>query len=86
MPPKSPWGDLPGSRVRQIDSVVHRVPQFLFAAEIPFGGLHRGMPEQKLNLLEFSSGDVTEPRTTSTQVMRSEVRDAFSIAVSAPAN
>ena len=39
------------SGLRQIDAVVHRVPQFLFAAEIALGRLHRDMPEQKLNLL-----------------------------------
>jgi hypothetical protein len=57
---KSAWGTRGRrSHLRQIDSVVHRVPEFLLAAQIPLGRLHRDMPEQKLNLLQFSSDEVT---------------------------
>src|SRR5208283_3142790 len=34
------------------------------------------MPEQKLDLLQFPSGQVTQPRATPTKVMRSEVRNS----------
>ena len=35
----------------EVEKVVHWMPEILFAAEIAFGGLHGGMPEQELNLL-----------------------------------
>jgi len=35
----------------EVEKVVHWMPEILFAAEIAFRGLHRCMPEQKLNLL-----------------------------------
>lgn len=47
------------SGFRQIDTVVHCVLQFLLAAEISLGRLHRNVSKQKLNLLQFSSGQVT---------------------------
>jgi len=45
--------------LRQIDSVVHRVASLL-AAGIPLGRLDGDMPEQKLDLLQFSSGQMTQ--------------------------
>jgi hypothetical protein len=39
-------------RIRsEVEKVVHWMPEILFAAEITFRGLHRGMPQQELNLL-----------------------------------
>jgi hypothetical protein len=45
--------------------VVERHSQTLPAANITFGGLHRDLSEKKLNLLEFASGIMAEPRRTS---------------------
>ncbi|HZQ55187.1 MAG TPA: hypothetical protein VFB14_23510 [Bryobacteraceae bacterium] len=39
--------------------VANGIPQSLFAARIPFGRLHAEVPEQELDLLEFSVGVVT---------------------------
>jgi hypothetical protein len=44
---------------RKPDLVVNGIPQSLFAAQIPFGHLHAELPEQELDLLEFSPGVVT---------------------------
>ncbi|MGB9232939.1 MAG: hypothetical protein WCC04_00870 [Terriglobales bacterium] len=35
----------------EVEKVVHRMPEILFAAEIAFRCLHGRMPEQELNLL-----------------------------------
>jgi hypothetical protein len=35
----------------EVEKIVHRMPEILFAAEIAFRGLHGCMPEQELNLL-----------------------------------
>ena len=70
--PKEPYVALGHARPtdpitrRQIDAVIHRVPRFLLAAEITFGRLHRDMTEQKLDLFQLSSGEVTQPRATPT--------------------
>ena len=45
--------------------VVDRHSQTLPAADITFGGLHRDVPEKKLDLLELASGIMAEPRRTS---------------------
>ena len=42
------------------DVVVDGIPQSLFAAQIPFGRLDADMPQQELNLLEFSPGLVAK--------------------------
>ncbi len=39
----------------QSEVVVHRMAEFLLAAEIPFSCLNRCVPKQKLNLLKFSA-------------------------------
>ena len=44
-------------------SVVHRDSQTLLAANVAFGGLHRDMPEKKLDLLKLASRIMAEPRT-----------------------
>ena len=41
--------------VFQSKVVVHRLAEFLLAAEIAFRCLNRGVPKQKLNLLKFSA-------------------------------
>jgi hypothetical protein len=41
------------------DLVVNGISQSLFATQIPFGRLDADVPNQKLNLFEFSPGLVT---------------------------
>jgi len=55
--------------------VVDRHSQTLPAADITFGGLHRDVPEKKLDLLELASGIMAEPRAGPTKIMRREVRN-----------
>ena len=50
-------------------SVVYRYSQTLLAANIAFCGLHRDMPEKKLDLLEFASRIMAEPRTGPPEIM-----------------
>ena len=50
-------------------SVVYRYSQTLLAANIAFGGLHRDMPEKKLDLLELAPRIMTETRTAPPEIM-----------------
>jgi hypothetical protein len=52
---------------------VDRIPQSLFAAQIPFGCLNADMPEQKLYLLQFSSCLVTKPCASSPKIVRGNI-------------
>jgi len=42
------------------DTIVHSITDSLFAAKISLRRLDRNVPEQKLDLFEFSAGHVTE--------------------------
>jgi hypothetical protein len=56
------------------DVVVHGIPQPLFAAQIPFGGLDADMSQQELNLFDFSPSFVTQARACAAKVVRRNVR------------
>ena len=58
------------------DVVVNSIPESLFAAEIPFSRLDADVPEQELNLFEFSPGLVTQARACSTKIVWRNVRQA----------
>src|SRR5207302_7222983 len=60
----------------EVKKIVHRVSEILFAAEIPLGRLHRRMPQQELNLLQFTTTVVTQLRACSPQVVRRDVLQA----------
>ena len=49
----------------EIKKIVYWMPEILFAAEIAFCGLDRCMPQQKLNLLQFTATVVAQLRTGS---------------------
>ena len=49
------WDVTTPSGVFQSKVVVHRLAEFLLAAEIAFRCLNRGVPKQKLNLFKFSA-------------------------------
>ena len=55
--------------------VVYRNSQTLPAANIAFSGLHRDVPEEKLDLLKLASGIMAEPRAGPTKIMRREMRN-----------
>jgi hypothetical protein len=52
------------------DFVVDGTLNPLFATEIFFCCLNRNVTQQKLDLLQFASGGIAEPRTGSAQVVR----------------
>jgi hypothetical protein len=49
----------------EIEKIVHWMPEVLFAAEIAFRGLDRCVPEQKLNLLQFTPAIMAQLGTSS---------------------
>ena len=51
------------------ESVVYSYSQTLLAANIAFGGLHRDMSEEKLDLLKLASRIMAEPRTRPPEIM-----------------
>ncbi len=58
------------------DLVVDRILKPLFTTQIALGCLDRYVPEQKLNLLKFTSGLMAKPGAGSTQIVRSNYADA----------
>jgi hypothetical protein len=46
------------------------VPESLLATDVALGGLNADVAEQKLNLIEFSTCLVTQPRTSATNWSR----------------
>ena len=46
-----------------MEPIVYWMSEILFAAEILFRGLDRGMPEQELNLLKLTTAVVAQLRT-----------------------
>src|ERR1700688_1674892 len=53
--------------------------QILLATKIAFGGLHRGMPQQELNLLQLPTAAVAQLRTGSPQIVWSNVLQTRSL-------
>ncbi len=47
-------------RRAQTDQVVHGRAEFLFAAQLFLSSLHTDMPQQKLNLFQFTARKVTQ--------------------------
>jgi len=60
--------------------VVHGVPGLLFASEVALGCLNRDMSEQELDLVQFATGEVTQPRARASQIVRREVGGLQSVA------
>ena len=54
-------------------SVVYCHSQTLLAANIAFGGLHRDMPEEKLDLLKLAPRIMAEACTGPPEIMRLDV-------------
>lgn len=51
-----------GARGRKGEPNVHRSRQILLAANVSFGGLHGGMSQQALDLLQFAARSVAQSR------------------------
>jgi hypothetical protein len=51
-----------GARGRKGEPIVHRARQILLAANVSFGGLHGGMSQQELDLLQFAARSVAQSR------------------------
>src|ERR1019366_2411419 len=66
------WNLLCSQRVWfQANPIIHRVSKTLFATQVAFRCLHRDVPEQELNLLQFAAGRlVTEPSARPPKVVR----------------
>ena len=47
-------------RRAQSNQVVHGLAEFLFAAQVFFSSLHTDVPQQKLNLFQFTASKVTQ--------------------------
>jgi hypothetical protein len=56
----------------KVEKIVHGMPEILFTSQIAFGGLDGCVPEQKLNLLQFTAAVVTQLRAGSSQIMRGD--------------
>ena len=56
--------------------VIDSIPQSLFAAEISFSRLDADVPQQELNLFEFSPGLVTQARACPAKIVRRNVRQS----------
>jgi len=55
------------------ESVIHRTSKLLLASKVTFRGLDRYMAEQELNLVQLTTGEMTEPGARSSQIMRCEL-------------
>src|ERR1017187_5824815 len=57
------------SHDRKGEAVVHRMPEVLLATQVSFGRLHRGVAEQKLNLLALPATRMTQLSARSPQIV-----------------
>ena len=60
----------------QADFVVHRAPKALLAPEVSLGGLYRNVTKQELDLLQFASCRMAQPRAGPATVMWRQFRNA----------
>src|ERR1700693_2556289 len=60
----------------EVEQIVHRMPEILLAAQIPFRCLDRCMAEQELNLLQLAAARVAQLRTGPPQVVRCDMLHA----------
>lgn len=58
------------------DAVVNGSTDALLAAQVSFGCLHGHMPEEELNLLQFSAGCMAQLRARAPQIMRRQLGKA----------
>ena len=63
----------------EVEKIVHRVTEILFATEVAFRRLYRCVPQQELNLLQLAPARVAQLRTGPPQVMRCNVLQTRSL-------
>lgn len=51
------------------ETIINRILQFLFAADVSLRYLHRSVAEQKLNLFQFAAAIMAEAGTGATKVV-----------------
>jgi hypothetical protein len=73
------------SRSVRLDSqsVIHGSAEFLFARQVALCRLNRHMTPKKLDLVQFSAGQVAQTRAGSPKVVRSEFRNVCAHAAAA---
>jgi hypothetical protein len=71
---------LPPPVPSEVKKIIYRMSQILFAAEIAFRRLDRGMPQQELNLLQLATARVAQLRTGSPQVVGRNMLQSRSLA------
>jgi len=59
----------------QADVIVDRIPESLFATQVPFRRLHRNVPQQELNLLQFTASLMALAGASPSEVMRGQGRN-----------
>ena len=69
-PPRSPIR-------RRLDAhpVIDSLAELLLASQVALGGLDRDVPKQKLNLIQFAAGKVTQPCASTAKVVRRKLLD-----------
>jgi len=65
-----------GAAFTNADSLVDRRSDALFASEISLCGLNRNVTKQELDLFQFTSGSLAQPRACPPQVMRRKLVDS----------
>ena len=58
---------------RDLETIVNRVLQFLFASDISLGRLNRSVSQEKSNLFEFAAAIVAKSGTGSPKIMWSQI-------------
>jgi hypothetical protein len=56
----------------QADVIVDRIPEWLFAPQVPFRRLLRNVPQQELNLLQFTASLMAQAGASPSEVMRGQ--------------
>lgn len=51
------------------EAIVDGASKLLFAPEVPLRRLNRNVSQQELNLVQFSAGDVAQPRTRTAEII-----------------
>ena len=58
------------------EPIIHSAGQILLASDVSLGGLNRGMSQQKVDLLQFATGDMAQPRAGPPKVVGCQCRDS----------
>ena len=59
----------------QADVIVDRIPESLLASQVPFRRLHRNVPQQELDLLQFAASLMAQTGSSPPEVVRGQGRN-----------